>query len=67
MRTRIIRAGAALAPSEDRLADAQRQLERCLPPQAGCVVPGTHDWPGWRQLWENLLDLHGGPADGTWT
>ncbi len=53
--------------SEDRFADTQRLLQRCLPGAASCVVPGTHDWPVWRHLWDNFLDLHGGRAEGPWT
>jgi len=27
-------------------------------PQSVDVVPGGHDWPAWRQLWDNFLETH---------
>lgn len=42
----------------DRFSDTQRLLAAALP--AGCVsrVGGGHDWPAWRQLWDNFLQRH---------
>ncbi len=34
-----------------------------LPSDAVDVLPGGHDWPVWRQLWEKFLDAHW--PDGT--
>jgi len=42
--------------SEDRFADGHRMLAAALPPEMVQVVPGGHDWPVWRQLWDNFLD-----------
>jgi hypothetical protein len=45
--------------SEDRFADTQQLLARALPPSSTRVIPGGHDWPVWRRLWHNFLDLLG--------
>jgi len=42
--------------SEDRFADSHRLLAAALAPDSVDVVPGGHEWPAWRQLWENFLD-----------
>jgi dienelactone hydrolase len=42
---------------DDRFADSQRLMAAALPPETVDVVPGGHDWPTWRQLWENFLDM----------
>lgn len=42
--------------SEDRFADSHRMMAAALPPQMVRVLPGAHDWPVWRQLWDNFLD-----------
>jgi pimeloyl-ACP methyl ester carboxylesterase len=42
--------------SEDRFADSHRMMAAALPPEMVDVQPGGHDWPVWRQLWENFLD-----------
>jgi pimeloyl-ACP methyl ester carboxylesterase len=42
--------------SEDRFADSHRMMAAALPPEMVHVVPGGHDWPVWRQLWDNFLD-----------
>jgi len=42
--------------SEDRFAAAQRMMAAALPPEMVDVTPGGHDWPVWRQLWDNFLD-----------
>ena len=56
--------GTAAAPrvflgfgSEDRFADTQRLLASALPADSTHVVPGGHDWPVWRRLWDQFLDL----------
>ena len=45
--------------SGDRFVQGQRQMAQALDP--GCVreLPGGHDWPAWRSLWNEFL------ADGT--
>jgi pimeloyl-ACP methyl ester carboxylesterase len=48
--------------SEDRFADSHRLLAAALAPDSVDVVPGGHEWPAWRQLWENFLDTRF-PAD----
>jgi pimeloyl-ACP methyl ester carboxylesterase len=40
---------------EDRFAPAHRLLAQTLPAAAVDVVPGGHDWPTWKILWENFL------------
>jgi pimeloyl-ACP methyl ester carboxylesterase len=42
----------------DRFADTQRLLARALPPACSLQIDGGHDWPVWRQLWDNFLDHH---------
>ena len=42
--------------SEDRFADSHRMMAAALAPQMVQVVRGGHDWPVWRQLWDNFLD-----------
>jgi len=44
--------------SEDRFADTQRLLAQALPAPATHVIPGGHEWPVWRRLWDMFLDLH---------
>jgi hypothetical protein len=41
---------------EDRFAEAQALLGSELPARNVDVVPGGHEWPTWRRLWENFLD-----------
>jgi pimeloyl-ACP methyl ester carboxylesterase len=62
----VQRLGSASAPrvflgygSEDRFADTQRLLAGALPAHSTRVVPGRHDWPVWRALWDNFLDQLG--------
>ena len=43
--------------SEDRFADSQRLLAAALPAASTRVIPGGHDWPVWRALWDQFLDL----------
>lgn len=42
---------------EDRFAGSHRMMAAALRPENVDVVPGGHDWPVWRQLWEHFLDL----------
>ncbi|HEY4214549.1 MAG TPA: alpha/beta fold hydrolase [Steroidobacteraceae bacterium] len=41
---------------EDRFAASHRMMAAALPPDRVHVIPGGHDWPVWRQLWDNFLD-----------
>ena len=41
---------------EDRFGDRHRLLAAALDPQDVDTVPGAHDWPTWRRLWDNFLD-----------
>jgi len=40
---------------EDRLADGHRLLASVLPVERVTTVPGGHDWPPWRALWQQWL------------
>ena len=42
--------------SDDRFAQSHRLMAAALAPQNVDVVPGGHEWPAWRRLWENFLD-----------
>ncbi|HEY3783924.1 MAG TPA: alpha/beta fold hydrolase [Steroidobacteraceae bacterium] len=44
--------------SEDRFADSQRLMAAEVRPENLYIVPGGHEWPVWRRLWDNFLDLH---------
>ena len=46
--------------SGDRFAEGQRRMAETLPPGAVRVLPGDHDWPAWRALWEAFLDDRAG-------
>lgn len=41
---------------EDRFAGRHRLMAEALTPDRVDIVPGGHDWPTWRQLWERFLD-----------
>ena len=41
---------------DDRFARRHRLLARGLPTHATHTIPGGHDWPTWRRLWDNFLD-----------
>jgi pimeloyl-ACP methyl ester carboxylesterase len=41
---------------QDRFADTQALLARALPQAHIQRIEGGHDWPVWRQLWDNFLD-----------
>jgi pimeloyl-ACP methyl ester carboxylesterase len=43
--------------SDDRFAGRHRLMAAALGPDAVDIVPGGHDWPTWRRLWERFLDL----------
>lgn len=42
---------------DDRFAAGIGQIADCFPNAARCELPGGHDWPVWRDLWEHFLDL----------
>ena len=41
---------------EDRFAPSHRLAAAALAPESVDIVPGGHEWPAWRRLWENFLD-----------
>jgi len=41
---------------EDRFAASHRLMAAALAPESVDIVPGGHEWPAWRRLWENFLD-----------
>jgi pimeloyl-ACP methyl ester carboxylesterase len=41
---------------EDRFGPRQRLLAAALPPSSVDIVPGGHDWPTWRGLWDRFLE-----------
>jgi pimeloyl-ACP methyl ester carboxylesterase len=43
--------------SEDRFVDSHRLMAAALASDSVDVVPGGHEWPAWRRLWENFLDM----------
>jgi len=43
--------------SEDRFADSHRLMASALASDCVDVVSGRHEWPAWRRLWENFLDM----------
>jgi pimeloyl-ACP methyl ester carboxylesterase len=44
--------------SDDRFAAVHRLLAEALPAASTRILPGGHDWPVWRQLWDNFLDRY---------
>ena len=44
--------------NDDRFADTQRLLAGALPPSSSVRIDGAHEWPVWRQLWDNFLDRY---------
>lgn len=44
--------------STDRFLDGQRLLSDLLPVDRIHIIPGSHQWPTWKTLWEDWLD-HG--------
>jgi len=60
---RFIKAHAHGAPpihlglgGEDRFGARHRVLAAALPAERVDLVPGGHEWPVWRRLWERFLD-----------
>jgi enterochelin esterase-like enzyme len=51
---------------EDRFAARHRLMAAALSPQSFDTVPGGHDWPTWRRLWDRFLDTRvaGRPTSG---
>ena len=49
---------------EDRFASNHKLLADALPPGRVFTTEGGHDWPQWRQLWRNVLDVLPLPALG---
>lgn len=43
--------------TEDRFAEGMRAIAERIPPATRCALPGDHDWPVWRNLWEHFLNL----------
>lgn len=41
---------------QDRFSCGQRKMAVALPGDCVDVVEGAHDWPAWKQLWDNFLD-----------
>ena len=39
----------------DRFVEGQRQLASTLDPANVREMPGGHDWPAWRALWDTFL------------
>jgi pimeloyl-ACP methyl ester carboxylesterase len=60
---RFIAAGHGKVPiwlglgRHDRFLDRHQLLASALPSSAVRTVAGGHDWPTWRQLWDNFLDV----------
>ncbi len=42
---------------EDRFGARHRLMAAALAPRDVDIVPGGHDWPAWRSLWERFLDV----------
>lgn len=60
---RFLRSGIPHAPRlyygyalQDRFAPGQQLMAAAFPDECVDRVAGTHDWPAWRQLWDNFLD-----------
>jgi hypothetical protein len=49
---------------DDRFAGGHRLMSEALAPQRVFSTPGGHDWPVWRQLWEQFLESRTFPAAG---
>jgi pimeloyl-ACP methyl ester carboxylesterase len=43
--------------TEDRFAGAHRLLAALLPPDRVLTAPGSHDWPTWCRLWQDMLRM----------
>ena len=46
---------------EDRFGRRHSLMAAALAPESVDVVPGGHDWPTWRRLWDRFLDLRLAP------
>jgi pimeloyl-ACP methyl ester carboxylesterase len=46
---------------EDRFAPRHRLMAAALSPASVDIVPGGHDWPTWRRLWDRFLDARLAP------
>jgi len=46
---------------EDRFLERQRLFADALRPECVNIVPGGHDWPTWRRLWDRFLDARLAP------
>jgi pimeloyl-ACP methyl ester carboxylesterase len=42
---------------DDRFVASHRLMAAALSPESVDTVPGGHEWPAWRHLWENFLDM----------
>ncbi len=42
--------------TEDRFAAGMQQIAGHFPEACRCAIPGGHEWPVWRELWEHFLD-----------
>ena len=49
---------------DDRFARRHALLSAELPPANVDIVPGGHDWPTWRRLWDRFLDARLAPKAG---
>jgi pimeloyl-ACP methyl ester carboxylesterase len=49
---------------EDRFARRHGLMAAALAPASVDVVPGGHDWPTWRRLWDRFLDARLAPKPG---
>lgn len=43
--------------ASDRFAFSDRLLAAALPPERTTLLPGGHDWPTWRALWDATLPI----------
>lgn len=50
--------------TEDRFADGHAMMAAILREENADRVPGGHDWPAWRALWQRFLDRRFGGAHG---
>jgi hypothetical protein len=42
--------------ASDRFADGQRTMAQALPAHAVHEMPGGHEWPDWRRMWNEFLE-----------
>jgi len=49
----------------DRFEFSDRLLAAALPPGQVAAIPGGHDWPTWRALWQRLLPAMNLPVDAS--